>query len=304
MLISALAFVLVALIAGNNLAVPVGALISGRIVRLRTGIIIALIGYVAGLLAQGSFLNFGFSVLMPFQTYTLITIALSVSILMFIATYLLKVMNSFGVTFSTALLGVSIAAGEAMQAGYVAMMILFWIFAPILSMLIADWTIRLTRRKFERMHVWKVLSTVRLVLILLCFFTAFTIGANTLGLVYASVRQYTSILVVLAATVVGAVLLSREVLNKVGDTLIPLRYLNALIAQSISAAFAEIATLSSVPLANTQAYTAGLIGAGLGYKTRLLIRKRILKIVAVWITTASFSFVIGYFVTYLVLGFA
>ncbi len=302
LLISALSFILVALVAGNNLPVSAGVLISGRIIRARTGLLIVIAGYIIGLLVQGRLLGFGFNAIMPVQTQLFVTIALAVSTVIFIATHFGKVIGSLGIALAATLLGISIAAGEAINTGYVLLMLLVWILAPVLSLVITAQVLRGAGRSIARMHIWKTASALKLALIALCFITAFSIGANTLGLVLAAARQYTSMLVMAVAVIAGSLLFWRGELHMVGDRLIPIRYLNAFIAQMDAAVFTEVATLFGIPIATSQVFTAGVLGAGLGYRTRVLLKKPVLRILGMWLVNAVVGFVLGYVITYIALG--
>jgi inorganic phosphate transporter, PiT family len=297
LIISLLAFILVLLVSGNNLAICVGTVIAGGIVRQRTALLLAIAGYLLGLLVQGSLLSFGFYAIMPAPTYAFIAIALLISILAFVAGHFMRVSLSLSVTFAAALLGISLAAGEAVNIYFIALMVAFWIIAPLASLIMADLSMRASPVLRRRKRVWNVLSGVRLLLLVASFLAAFTLGANTLGLVYASVKAYTSIYVLALAVIVGCLATGRGEIRRLGSEIVSMRYLNALVSQLVSVVFAEGATLASVPLSSTQTFAASVYGAGLSYKTNLFMKRTVNALLLTWVTAAVGGLVLGYLFT-------
>ncbi|MCL5428111.1 MAG: inorganic phosphate transporter [Candidatus Marsarchaeota archaeon] len=288
-----LAFVLVALVSGNNLSACSGPAITGRVVSKRNGVVLTIIGYAAGFLLQGSILRFGVSRLMPSGSL-LAPIIFIISIAVFIIAHRKRVPESLSVTFISALIGVGLAYGT-LDTGFVAEILLFWIIAGILSLVMASVALRAVQKALYRDKVWNGVRTVRILLLVLSFFTAFTLGANTIGVV-ASVLQPTwyAYVVILLAIVLGSFLLSSGELRRIGNEIIPIRYANALVSQLVAAAFVEFATLLSIPLSNTQMLTSTIYGTGLGYKEKLLSKKPAVQIASIWIFTAVFSVSVAY----------
>ncbi len=299
-LVSVLSFVLVSLISGNSLAVTSGAIISSRIVRRNTGIIIAIAGYISGLVLQGNLLDMSFHTLLPLSSSSTVAIALLVSTTIFIIGYRLRVPQSLSITFAMTLIGIAIASGISINAGFVSLMLLFWISAPLIAVGVTMLLLGAAEKRMRKARIWPALRKIRVMLMLVSFLSAMVMGANGMGLLYSSVKSYTSVWVVMAGIVAGSFLLSSGSLRRLGEQILPIRYLNALVTQSISVVLVEIATLGSLPFSNTQAFTASLYGAALSYKTKLLIRKNTLTIVFSWIITAAISLLLGYALAVLV----
>ncbi len=160
---------------------------------------------------------------------------------------------------------------------------------------------RIKNRLFPN-KTWKTVSTMRILLIFISFFTAFTLGANTIGLIYATMpaNLYLEIIIILAI-IFGSILLSSRELQRIGQDIIPIRYANALVSQSVSVLLVEFATLFGIPLSNTQTLTAGIYGAGMSYKFRLIMKKPAISIISTWILTAFVSFIVGYIATLIIL---
>jgi PiT family inorganic phosphate transporter len=288
-----LALILVALVSGNNLSVSTGPIISGRVVNKRTGVLITILGYVSGFLLQGSILRKGISSLLPAGSL-LIPVILVISIIMFIIAHKKRVPESLSIIFISALIGVSLAYGS-INTIYVAEILSFWIVAGIVSLVLASVVLHRVQKLMYRDNVWTGIHWVRILLIIISFLTAFTLGANTLGTIASVIQPSLYVYVaIIVSIVLGSVLLSTGELHRLGDEIMPMRYANALVSQLVAAASVELATLLSVPLSNTQMLTSTIYGTGLGYKERLLSKKPAVQIVSIWIITAVFSVAVAY----------
>lgn len=294
-----LSFVLIALLSGMSLSVSSGSIISSRIVSRNTGILIAIAGDIAGLVLQGNLLSKGVQAILPVSSPSIISIALAISTIIFIIGYKMRVPQSVSITFTMALTGIALATGIAINARFLALIIGFWVAAPLVSVVLTMFSLRAVTGSIGKKHVWPLLRNVKVTLIVVSFLCSATLGANSIGLVYASVSEYTNIWVLVIAIMLGSFLLSSGSLKRLGEQILPLRYINALVSQTISVVLVEIATLASLPFSNTQAFTASLYGAALSYKTKLLLRKNTLTIIFSWLVTAVMSLALGYLLTLL-----
>ncbi len=295
LVLASLAFLLIALVSGNNLQSCAGSVIGSRILSRRRGIVLAILGYVAGFIFEGGLLRNGLFASMPNTITPFTEIALIISVIVFIVAHKMRVPQSLSMTFFLALLGANVARGESINGTSVGIVIAFWIAATILSVFITWWLLQRLSRMLSSRKVWRTVSTIKTLLIVMSFITAFTLGANTIGLVFAATPGgLTYYLIFIIAIIVGSVGLSSGELKRINMEIIPLRYLNALITQTVSTVMVEAATLSGIPLSNTQTYTASIYGAGLGYKTRILLKKPAITILEVWMGAAIASFIFGY----------
>lgn len=293
-------FILVALTAGNNLSVSSGPLISGKIIKKNTGILLAILGYISGFLAEGSFLRIGVKQLFPINSTVLILIVLSISIGVFIIAHKKRVPESLSITFTSALIGVTLAYGGGINLHFISFIVMFWIFASIFSIILSYYLMKHIRVVLNNKKIWRSLLAMRALLIIISFLTAFTLGANTIGLIYASIPfvPYSEVVIILGI-IFGCIFLSSRELKRISQDIIPIRYLNALVSQSISVLMVEFATVFGIPLSNTQTLTSSIYGAGLSYKTRLILKKPAISIVTTWILTAIISLVVAYIATLL-----
>ena len=300
-LIYPLLFLLVALICGNNLSACSGAIISGGVVDRKTGITIAVAGYIAGFLLEGNLLRTGLIALMPVQSEVLVVIALVVALIVFIAAHMVRIPQSFSITFAMAIIGISLAYGDVSDLHFVSYMIGFWVVSTVVVIFGVLASMRILRDSLIKANIWQSIRDVKLLLVVASFLTAFVLGANTIGFLFVAVEGITNSLysemIVLIAMVLGGFLLSSGELRTIGSDIIPVRYLNALVTQSASVIIVEMATVFSIPVSNTQVFTASLYGAGLGYKTRLIRKRPMFDIIIAWVLTALVSLALGFAAT-------
>ncbi len=283
------------LVSGNNLSSCTGAIISGKIVTRRTGILIAILGYISGLVLEGGILKNGVTALLPVNNSTFTIIALSVSILIFLYAHFKRIPNSLSFTFASVILGISVAAGLSVNYAFLSAMLAFWIITPIASIALTIFLMRGTRKTINKKNIWGTINKIKILLIVVSFLTAFTLGANTIGFVYSAIPPDAyNLLIVIIALIFGSFVLSGRELNKIGNEIIPFRYLNSITSQLSSAVLVEIATLFGIPMSNTQAFTTSIYGAGLSYKNRLLIKKPAIDIARGWIYMIIVSFIISF----------
>ncbi|MFP3289579.1 MAG: inorganic phosphate transporter [Candidatus Micrarchaeota archaeon] len=294
-LILILSFILIALVSGNNLPVCSGSIIGSRIVSRRNGILITIIGYALGLVLEGDMLRTGVHAVLPFKSEQSIIIAFTVAIFVFLIAHKMRVPQSLSVNFTSILLGISMAMHLPINWLFLSFIILFWIIAPIISVIAMRPLMHKTYALVKKKKIWSTIKLIRLLLILFSFFAAFTLGANTLGLLYATMpKSLYSLLAALLGIIFGSLLLSGGELRRIGNEIISLRYINALNSQIISVLLVELAVLLSIPLSNSQTFIASIYGSGLSYKNRILLKSPIKSIAITWIGGAFASFALAY----------
>jgi len=176
-----LGFILIALVAGNNLSVCFGSVITSRVLSRKYGILLAIIGYASGLLLQSSLLSTTIVQLMPNPTEFAMESALFIAILIFVASQLRKIPQSLSITFSMILVGMGIAAGTNLNLVFLFGVGVAWILLPILSFLIVLLFMKIESTRKRDDHIWSYLRLLKVILIFASFFVAFTLGANTIG---------------------------------------------------------------------------------------------------------------------------
>jgi len=299
-LVSILAFILIMLVSGNNLSACSGSIISSNIVSKKFGITLTIIGYISGLLIEGSLLGSGVHSLMPFASNELVMIALLVSIIIFLIAHKLRVPQSLSITFAFAILGITFAIGKQPNMIFTLTMIMFWIIALLIAIPFSIFLMNKIKKRINKRNVWNSIHIIKISLIIVSFFVAFTLGANTIGFIYYALpNSIYNFIAVIIAIIIGSILFSNGELKRIGNEIIPMRYINSLTTQLVSVILVESATIFGIPISNTQMFTASIYGVGIGYKDRFIKKKPAMIIVSTWIITALVSFVLAFSFVYL-----
>jgi PiT family inorganic phosphate transporter len=284
----------VALVSGNNLSITVGNIIGSRITSKKLGISIAILGYISGFIIENNFMRHGIFNILPHTTNITLIYMFAVAIIIFIISHKMRIPQSLSITFTFIILGVDLATNSAINYFYVIWVVAFWISFPLIILYLAKITTKIAKEKIENLPIWKSIKALKYVAIIVTFFTAFTLGANTIGLVYSILPENLIITsVFILAIIFGTILLSGNELKTI-SSIIPIRYLNSVITETISLISVEVATLFGIPLSNTQTYTFALYGAGAGYKNKAIVKKPLVKMLYGWVSTAIIGFAITF----------
>ena len=287
--------ILTAFVAGNNLSAAVGMVIGGRIVTKSTGLAIGIAGFLAGLYLQGADLRTASEALLP-HSYNIIFYALLISSLIFAMASFVRAPLSLIMALLGAAVGLSLHYGHSIDIGFVRFTVLTWVIAPVVSIASAFALNRaLTRHEFK--DSWRTAVIFKVLLIIVSFFTAFTLGANTLGFIdEVSGSGYLVLGSMTAGIIVGSVFLSSGVIKRVGQEIYLMRYTNAFSALFVSSMIVEAATFFGIPVSNTQTLTSSVFGTGISYKFKAIYLRPFLMIVITWAISPVAGFVLGWII--------
>ena len=297
------AFLLTAILAGNNLPASAGTLIAGKMLSKSQGVGLVIIGYVAGFLVQGGLLSTGYGAILPFPNPVFVLAAMIPALIVFVIADLIRVPLSFSIVFTMALIGIDLAAHEPFNVTYITFVIGYWIVAMLISAVLVLVSLRFSQRSVRGVRIWPMVRLIKLMILVASFLTAFTIGANTMGFLFAAIDSAVAIpglyltAFMIIAIAVGSITLSRGVLSRISNDIMPIRYLNSAAMQSVAILMVELGTLASIPISTTQTFTAGIYGASFSYKTRVLLLKPLAYILGTWVAAAIISLVLGFVLT-------
>ena len=292
-LVSAAVFLAVALVSGNNLSACVGTAIGSGVVSRRFGTALGVAGYVTGLLAQGPSMAAAAQALLPNQNDLTASTALFVTVVIFVFGIAARVPLSLTMSLVGTLAGISVAGHLPPEHAFALTVVAAWFLAPVVSIAATFFLLR-SLGAFKPKDIWLTVRVYKALLVGLSFFTAYAIGANTLGLVVA-IGTFSPLNVSLAvsAAVIGPVYFSRAQLRRVGRGFFSLRYSNALVTLLASTVLVELATFFAIPLPITQTLSASVFGAGVSYRRKYISARPFLVVVASWVVAPLLGFVIG-----------
>ena len=288
-----MAGLLTAFVAGNNRSAAVGTMVGSRTDSGRTGELIGILGFSLGLVSEGTFLSTASDSLMPHTGY-LVFFAFLVSFIIFLVATMMRTPLSLTMTLVGTAAGISLRLSYAIPVTFLEELIFVWVAAPVL-VIFSSYALSAGLRNMKIKDTWRAAAISKVLLITVSFFTAFTLGANTLGLILslagATLPVYA---LMLAGIFIGTIFIGKGTIKRVGEDLYSMRYSSALVSLLISSVSVEIATIFGIPLSNTQSLTSSVVGTGLSYRYKSIYMKPFLTVVVMWIVSPLLGFVLGY----------
>ena len=287
-----------AVVSGNNISACCGTIIGSRMVSRRSGILIAVAGYLLGLSIEGPKLFRVRQAFLPNETSTEIFSILLATLLIFIGGELARVPLSLSKALTGTILGVSFAIGTLQQTNYLILILIFWVSAPIVATALGLFFVRLDDRYSTR-NLWVKLSLLKAGLVVMAFLSAYVTGSNALGLI-AGVPSNQPLIATVAVgigSVLGASVLGRGALRRLTEGIYSLRYPNAFYSQLLGAGTVELANQLGIPLSTTETVSSGIIGSGLASKMRVMNSRNVFLIIASWVISPALGFLLGYGLT-------
>jgi len=285
---------LILLVSGNNAQASIGNLIGAKVVRARTALLIEVAGVSLGLLLQGTSMATAASHLAKGLSSETVLVVLTLSLVLFTIAHFARIPLSLTHTLPALLAGVALAFTP-----YFFLMILAWMAAPAAALVATPLIARLAGRAGAN-DLWAKIEVAKALLILVSFIFAFTLGANTIGLVVA-VEGFGGLAVPLAiaGVVVGTFFLSAGEIRRVSSEMFDLGYSNAMSSMLTSAVLVEASTLVGIPMANTMVQNTAVFGAGLSYKTRFFSSRPFFLVALSWIVFPAAGIAAGVLISFL-----
>ncbi len=283
------AMLLSAVLGGNNFSTCLGASLGAGIVKLSNAILIASAGVTLGTLLEGYKLSHVVDgqILPTLPPLSLIVILVS-SLLVMTAVTLLRLPLSLSQVLVGAAWGLALATNTQVGGLFSIEVIFSWISSPILAFAISAAVevavLRLGRKVKDILalnHLYAILTLTA------GFYAAYTLGANTLGLVVGLFPQglgglFTRSLVFSVCAVAGIAFLSSGTVRSVADNLVGLSPSTALSAQFGGALSAHLFTQLGLPISMSQVVIGGMEGAASAKRITVMNKRIIRQIIAGW----------------------
>lgn len=304
-----------------------GTAVGSRMVKFRTAAVIASIFVVLGAVVQGSGATQTLSDLGSVNAIGgAFSVALCAGVVVTIMTYY-RLPISTGQAIVGAIMGWCYYTSNPVEYGVLLKIVGSWVFSPVLGALFS-FVLYLLLRKFirsSRMHMLKMESIIRTLLIVVGAFAAYSLGANNIanvmgvfvnsfsgalqiGSVYISSAQLLFFIGSLAIAL-GIFTYSKKVIQTVGNgvlSMTPEMAIVAVLAQALVLFIFSSSSLSKVlitaglpsiplvPVSSTQVLIGALVGIGLVKGVQELKLKMLGNIVISWITTPILSCVLTF----------
>jgi PiT family inorganic phosphate transporter len=277
-LLLAVATLLILLVSGNNAQACVGNLIGAKVVKTRTALLLEIAGVSLGLFFQGTSMTSAATHLAKGLSSQTVLAVLAITLALFVVAHFARLPLSLTHILPALLAGVSLAF-----TSYFLLVLLSWMAAPAAALVATPLIARLAARAGSN-NLWAKIEAYKVLLILVSFTFAFTLGANTIGLVVA-VEGFGGFAVPLGivGVVFGTFFLSAGEIRRVTSEMFDLGYSNAMSSMLTSAVLVEASTLAGIPMANTMVQNTAVFGAGLSYRTRFFSAKPFVLVALSWI---------------------
>ena len=284
-----LAAVLSAVLGGNNFSTCLGASLGAGIVKLSDAMLIASAGVLAGTLFEGYKLSnvLGGQILPALSSSGLVVILLAGLSVMAVVT-LFRLPLSLSQVLVGAGWGLALANGVRVANTFSLTVVVSWILSPVLgfcvSAIVETVMLRFGHRAKDVLALNRTYARLTLIA---GFYAAYTLGANTLGLVVglfsSSLGDRLPLSIVLsAATIVGIMFLSKGTVRSVADNLVGLSPSMALSAQFGGAMSAHVFTQLSLPVSISQVVIGGMSGAASAKRMAITNKRIIQQVIAGW----------------------
>lgn len=282
------------LVGGNNAAVAVGTAVGSRIIRRNMGLLITCLGYVFGLFLEGSKLQILRIEFLPIITDNQAVSILIVATVVFLFADFRRVSASLTYALVGSLIGIALALGARFDLSYLTKIGLLWLVGPVVVLVLSTTVARVVARRGG--NSWRQVQIYRIGLVLAAFFTAYALGANTLGAILSMIPSNgpTNLFVVAFGSVAGALVLGRGPISRLGREIYALGYSSAFLSQTISAAMIELSTQAGIPLSASRIVTSSTIGVGLSRPVRILNPRTVYIFFAEWFSVPVVAFVVSF----------
>ena len=293
-LLLAVATLLILLVSGNNTQASVGNLIGAKVVKARTALLIEVVGVSLGLLLQGTSMATAATHLAKGLSSEMVLVVLTITLALFAIAHFARLPLSLTHTLPALLAGVALSF-----TSYFFTMILAWMAAPAAALVATPLIARLAAKPGAN-DFWAKIEVYKALLILVSFMFAFTLGANTIGLIVA-VEGFGGLSVTLAivGVVAGTFFLSAGEIRRVTSDMFDLGYSNAMSSMLTSAILVEASTLVGIPMANTMVQNTAVFGAGISYKTKFFSAKPFFLVALSWIVFPAAGIAAGVLISLL-----
>jgi PiT family inorganic phosphate transporter len=281
-------FALCVMLGANNLSTCLGTSVGAGALRYRQALALASIGLLAGILLEGTKLSHAMTSGIVSSTNPGFTLAVAASsfVIMAFLTFR-KLPISLSQVAIGAAVGAAFALGIPVNWGFTLLVASSWLLTPLAGLALAIGLTLINRAITKRVR--RVLTLNALYAYLTIFsgiYAAYTLGANTVGLIIgmvgsAGIEPLTSIALGLA-TILGMVMFSKATTRSVSENIVGLSPSASFAAQMGGALTVHGFTEAGIPVSVSQAVVGGVFGAAIPRKIVVRNNRLIWEIIVGW----------------------
>lgn len=286
----------VAVAVGNNMGVIAGPSAGSRVLKGSVLTVLAATGLLAGYFLEGW--KLGVSAEMSYWE-TITSLALAIVILAALTAG--GFVTSITQVFVGIYIGHLIYLGDPGSLTIITKILVFWAITFASSVIVSYTLIKVASRRGRNTLV-NNLITLKLLSIVMVFFTAYTLGANTIGFVAGFAHESlteTVLDVSVAAGVIAGILVVKgsKGVHKLGSGFFGLKYTSTIAPYFSTLILTEVGTQFSIPLPMSISIFSGILGTAAGMKLRLISARKVgLYILVSWVLPLFTAILLSYLV--------
>jgi PiT family inorganic phosphate transporter len=290
----------------NDAANVFGTAVSSKMVRFRTAAVLAAVFVIIGAVISGRAGIMTLKGLTALELEQAVISSVAAAITVTLMTFLrLPVSTSQSVVGS--IIGIGILNQQLNLSG-LGKVVACWIGTPLGAALMAVLIYLVVGRLYNRLdlNLFQSDAAIRVLMILTGIYGAYALGANNVANVTAVFVGAGLIGVPLAAwvggiSIAGGILtFSRPVMETVGNKLVRLDPLSALIVAFALAGTVHFYSWVGVPVSSSQAVVGGVLGIGLVKGTNTVSRRTLYQILIAWIVTPMIAAFFALFIHFVI----
>ncbi len=282
------------IIAANNSANSVGPLYGSGISSYFKAAIYSGIFVMMGTLLEGYKMSgavTGGVVAEPFSLSMSLIVLLSTFILMLLFTFLSVPLSASQIMIGS-VTAVAFAYELHLNSKFLSLIFVSWVLTFVFGLIAALFVYLLLIYLTPRLRLFSLSRFYTLSLYIGSAFLAYTLGANTIGLIVSLNLSVYSMVIGGCAALLGTYLLGRRTVKTAGKKIISLDPPRAFAAQISAALVVETFTQLHLPVSITQAIIGGIIGTGLVKGYREINRKTLKNLGISWTMAPLLSFLL------------
>ncbi len=287
MLVEILLFLLSTIISGNNSALILGPLNSSRIMGKFSGSLFISIFMSLGLVLEGMKMLPPIHLIPSYVPFVYLSV-----LIVFVIFSILSYPLSAGMVFTGSILAFSLIMNE-MDYFYYTIVFISWIvaflFSIIFGFIIYSFSEK-TKRPFRG-------YSFTITFLLSSAFLSYTLGSNTIGLIYSISPSFLNLISSIAGIFFGTFIFNFLTYKTVTKSIVNLNAYRSFVSQLSSAIIVESFTQFHIPVSITQGVIGSMVGSGLKKGYREINLLKVNQLIFSWITTP----IISMFITVLLL---
>ncbi len=280
----------------NNSGLSTGSLLASGF-SYRKGIAVTGIGFVAGALLEGWKMGSTLTGLTGLQVATLSVLFTT----LIITGILFSIFSFLGLPISLvnilvgSYVGASLATNASVNYAYLNIILLSWVVLPVLAAIATIACYRITIRLLASMSPVGVGRFHLIAMPVVVFYTAYSLGANNIGLLHNLTLHGTQLIEVLLllflpiASFLG-VMKSGRTSRFVSEGIVGHSPTTVFSSLLVGAILVWVFTQAAVPVSLSQLLIGGLVGVNLYRKPRVYNRHALFVLVSSWIGVTAMSF--------------